>query len=115
MKRFALATTVMVAAAALVLTGCSGERGGGTTEPSGEAEAGFAADATIGVALPAHAQLLGGGGSIGGGIGGTVNSTVGRVGGDIGGGVRGSKLLASGAELAALPGAEVLDLTIPAA
>ena len=33
----------------------------------------------------------------------------------IGGGVRGSKLLASGAELAALPGAEVLDLTIPAA
>ena len=52
MKRFALATTVMVAAAALVLTGCSGERGGGTTEPSGEAEAGFAADATIGVALP---------------------------------------------------------------
>lgn len=32
----------------------------------------------------------------------------------IGGGVRGSKLLVSGAELAALPQAEVLDLALPA-
>ncbi|WP_374928132.1 YbaK/EbsC family protein [Kytococcus sedentarius] len=33
----------------------------------------------------------------------------------IGGGVRGAKLLVPGAELAALPGAEVLDLTMPQA
>lgn len=31
----------------------------------------------------------------------------------IGGGVRGAKLLVPGAELAALPGAEVLDLVVP--
>ncbi|MDQ1305651.1 MAG: hypothetical protein QG671_1483 [Actinomycetota bacterium] len=31
----------------------------------------------------------------------------------IGGGVRGSKILAPGPEVAALPGAEVLDLTLP--
>lgn len=59
MKRFALKATVIVAAAALTLTGCAGERGdtapaegGASTGASEEATTGFAADATIGVALP---------------------------------------------------------------
>ena len=53
MKKIAFAATALVAAAALVLTGCSGERGGGTAEPgAGEEASGFEAGSTIGVALP---------------------------------------------------------------
>ncbi|QEO13948.1 sugar ABC transporter substrate-binding protein [Agromyces intestinalis] len=51
MKRIALAATAVAAAAALALTGCSSERGGTDGGDATEA-AGFAADATIGVALP---------------------------------------------------------------
>lgn len=54
MKRTAFAATALVVAAALALTGCSSERGGtpAATEDGASAAAGFAADATIGVALP---------------------------------------------------------------
>ncbi|MDQ0649036.1 putative multiple sugar transport system substrate-binding protein [Microbacterium natoriense] len=53
MKKIIVTATALVAAAAFTLTGCSSERGGGTdggTETA--ATKGFAADATIGVALP---------------------------------------------------------------
>jgi putative multiple sugar transport system substrate-binding protein len=52
MKRIALTATAVAAAAALALTGCSGggERGGSAGE--GSESAGFAADSTIGIALP---------------------------------------------------------------
>ncbi|UOE44006.1 substrate-binding domain-containing protein [Agromyces larvae] len=50
MKKITLAATAVAAVAALALTGCSSDRGGETgAEP---AAAGFAADATIGIALP---------------------------------------------------------------
>jgi len=53
MKKIIVTATALVAAAAFALTGCSSERGGGTGGGSGEeATKGFAADATIGVALP---------------------------------------------------------------
>ncbi|MFD5215905.1 substrate-binding domain-containing protein [Microbacterium sp. NPDC058345] len=54
MKRMAVAATAMFAAAALALTGCSSERGGGAGDAggSGDEAKGFAADASIGVALP---------------------------------------------------------------
>jgi len=53
MKRMAVTATALVAAAALALTGCSGERGGGTDEGSSTEETtGFEAGSTIGVALP---------------------------------------------------------------
>jgi len=53
MKKIIVTATALVAAAALTLTGCSSERGGDTGSGSGEESAkGFAADATIGVALP---------------------------------------------------------------
>ncbi|MDR5699517.1 substrate-binding domain-containing protein [Agromyces aerolatus] len=52
MKRIALTATAVAAAAALALAGCaSGERGG-SDAGSSESAGGFAADATIGVALP---------------------------------------------------------------
>lgn len=51
MKRIALAATAVAAAAALALSGCSSDRGGGSGGESTDS-AGFAADATIGVALP---------------------------------------------------------------
>jgi putative multiple sugar transport system substrate-binding protein len=50
MKRIATAAAAVLAVAALALTGCSSERGGATSSEG--AEAGFPADATIGVALP---------------------------------------------------------------
>ncbi|WP_336632418.1 MULTISPECIES: sugar-binding protein [unclassified Microbacterium] len=51
MKRIALAAAAVAAVTALALTGCSGSgRGGGAATES--AAAGFAADATIGIALP---------------------------------------------------------------
>ena len=46
-----MAATTVVALAALALTGCSSDRGGASPDET-EAAAGFAADATIGVALP---------------------------------------------------------------
>jgi putative multiple sugar transport system substrate-binding protein len=46
-----LAATAVAAAAALALTGCAGGERGGTSGDSSES-AGFAADATIGIALP---------------------------------------------------------------
>jgi putative multiple sugar transport system substrate-binding protein len=50
MKKIALASVAVAAAAALALSGCASDRGGST---GGETTAaGFAADATIGVALP---------------------------------------------------------------
>lgn len=54
MKKMAFAATALVAATALALTGCAGERGGddtatGTDE---EAVAGFEAGSSIGIALP---------------------------------------------------------------
>ncbi|KDA06021.1 sugar ABC transporter substrate-binding protein [Microbacterium sp. CH12i] len=53
MKKIAFAATALVAATALALTGCSGERGGDAGTASGEpAAAGFEAGSTIGVALP---------------------------------------------------------------
>ncbi|WP_460797503.1 substrate-binding domain-containing protein [Microbacterium sp. GXF0217] len=54
MKRMAVTATALVAAAALALTGCSSERGGGTDEGSSteETTTGFEAGSTIGVALP---------------------------------------------------------------
>ncbi|MGY1552217.1 substrate-binding domain-containing protein [Microbacterium sp. A588] len=54
MKKIAVAATALVVTGALALTGCAGaERGGGTDENTGgEETTGFAADATIGVALP---------------------------------------------------------------
>ena len=56
MRKMRLATIAVAATAALALAGCAGsERGGGTggESPSGDAAAGgFAADASIGVALP---------------------------------------------------------------
>ncbi|MGF6823189.1 putative multiple sugar transport system substrate-binding protein [Microbacterium sp. ZKA21] len=53
MKRMAVAATALVAAAALALTGCAGERGGETPAGSEEETAtGFEAGSTIGVALP---------------------------------------------------------------
>lgn len=51
MKRIALTATAVAAAAALALAGCaSGERGG--SDAGSSESAGFAADSTIGVALP---------------------------------------------------------------
>ena len=54
MKKIALAAAALAAVTALALTGCSGS--GRTTDPSASGDAGasggFAADATIGVALP---------------------------------------------------------------
>ena len=54
MRKIRLATIAVAATAALALAGCAGsERGGGGETPSADAGAGgFAADATIGVALP---------------------------------------------------------------
>lgn len=53
MKKIIVTATALVATAAFALTGCSAERGGDAGAGSGEeAEAGFAADSTIGVALP---------------------------------------------------------------
>ncbi|MDJ1113292.1 MULTISPECIES: substrate-binding domain-containing protein [Microbacterium] len=54
MKKMLLTATAIVAVGAFALTGCSSERGGGDTGTGGsdEAAVGFAADATIGVALP---------------------------------------------------------------
>lgn len=53
MKKIAFAATALVAAAALVLTGCSGQRGGDAAAGgSGEEASGFEAGSTIGVALP---------------------------------------------------------------
>jgi len=53
MKKIIVTATALVATAAFALTGCSAERGGDTGSGSGdEATKGFAADATIGVALP---------------------------------------------------------------
>ncbi|MBN9214104.1 MAG: sugar ABC transporter substrate-binding protein [Microbacterium sp. SCN 70-200] len=53
MKRIALAAAGLAAVTALALTGCSGtSRGGDETTGTDAATAGFAADATIGVALP---------------------------------------------------------------
>ena len=54
MKKIALAGTALVAAAALALTGCSGQRGGddAATDNGSEETTGFEAGATIGVALP---------------------------------------------------------------
>jgi putative multiple sugar transport system substrate-binding protein len=48
MRKIALATIVVATAAALTLAGCSGR----TDTPDDEGAAGFAADSTIGVALP---------------------------------------------------------------
>ena len=52
MKKIIVTATALVAAAAFTLTGCSSERGGGGGTGSEEATKGFAADASIGVALP---------------------------------------------------------------
>jgi putative multiple sugar transport system substrate-binding protein len=53
MRKTRLATIAVAATAALALAGCAGsERTGGSESPSGEATSGFAADASIGVALP---------------------------------------------------------------
>jgi putative multiple sugar transport system substrate-binding protein len=53
MKKIIVTATALVAAAAFTLTGCSSERGGTDSGTSTEDSAkGFAADATIGVALP---------------------------------------------------------------
>jgi putative multiple sugar transport system substrate-binding protein len=53
MKNILLSATALVVAGAFALTGCSSERGGDTGSGAGEETAkGFAADATIGVALP---------------------------------------------------------------
>ncbi len=55
MKKLTAALVAAGAAGALMLTGCSSERGGsteGSSDGSSETAAGFAADATIGVALP---------------------------------------------------------------
>jgi len=52
MKRIALAATALAAAAALTLAGCSSNDRGGSTDSTDAASAGFAADSTIGVALP---------------------------------------------------------------
>lgn len=52
MKKVALAAAAVAAVAALALTGCSDTGRGGDTASSDAASAGFAADATIGVALP---------------------------------------------------------------
>jgi len=53
MKKIIVTATALVATAAFALTGCSAERGGDTGSGSGdEAAAGFAADSSIGVALP---------------------------------------------------------------
>ncbi|GGM55479.1 substrate-binding domain-containing protein [Microbacterium saperdae] len=53
MKKILLSATALVVAGAFALTGCSSERGGDAGTGSGEETTkGFAADATIGVALP---------------------------------------------------------------
>ena len=52
MKKIIVTATALVAAAAFALTGCSSERGGTGGDTGGEEASGFAADATIGVALP---------------------------------------------------------------
>ncbi|MDR2996719.1 MAG: sugar-binding protein [Microbacterium sp.] len=53
MKKIIVTATAIVAMSAIALTGCSSERGGGSGSGSTKDEAkGFAADATIGVALP---------------------------------------------------------------
>ena len=52
MKKIIVTATALVATAAFALTGCSAERGGDTGSGSGEEAAGFAADSSIGVALP---------------------------------------------------------------
>ncbi|HWH25569.1 MAG TPA: sugar-binding protein [Pseudolysinimonas sp.] len=49
MRKFALATIIVATSAALALSGCSGGRGG---DSGGDSSKGFAADSTIGVALP---------------------------------------------------------------
>jgi len=52
MKKLTLAATAVAAIAALALTGCSGDRGGSSGGGDETTSAGFAADSTIGVALP---------------------------------------------------------------
>jgi putative multiple sugar transport system substrate-binding protein len=52
MKKILLSATALVVAGAFALTGCSSERGGDTSAGGEESAKGFAADATIGVALP---------------------------------------------------------------
>ncbi len=52
MKRIALAAASLAAVTALALTGCSSSGRGGDATASAGAAAGFAADATIGIALP---------------------------------------------------------------
>jgi len=52
MKKMLLTATAIVAVGAFALTGCSSERGGDGGDTGGESAKGFAADATIGVALP---------------------------------------------------------------
>ena len=53
MKKIALAATALVAASALALTGCSGQRGGDAGGDTGSEETtGFEAGSTIGIALP---------------------------------------------------------------
>lgn len=52
MKKIVIATTAFAAIAALTLAGCSSRAEDPTSGASGEPAAGFAADATIGVALP---------------------------------------------------------------
>ena len=52
MKKILLSATAIVVAGAFALTGCSSERGGTGSGAGEETAKGFAADATIGVALP---------------------------------------------------------------
>jgi putative multiple sugar transport system substrate-binding protein len=52
MRKIALAATSVMAVAALALAGCSSSSGGRTEDAGSTEESGFAADATIGVALP---------------------------------------------------------------
>ncbi|MFJ2553290.1 substrate-binding domain-containing protein [Microbacterium sp. NPDC087591] len=52
MKKILLSATALVVAGAFALTGCSSERGGTGSGAGEETAKGFAADATIGVALP---------------------------------------------------------------
>jgi len=52
MKKILLATTAVMAVAALGLTGCASDGGGRGGETGGESASGFAADSLIGVALP---------------------------------------------------------------
>ena len=52
MKKITLAATAIAAVAALALAGCSSDRGGGESTDGASGSAGFAADSTIGIALP---------------------------------------------------------------